>query len=295
LKPANLFVAQRANGQDWCRLLDFGVVKSIATDSTQQGSFVGTVRYMAPEQILEDGVVGPWTDIYALGAILYECITGQAPYASDAVERVLFKILNERPRALDDLRPNVPADLCASIMRALSRDPDSRFPDAVSFARALEPHAGFRNRCILAVDAVDAKHERTIATAPPICLRQTSVSTRSLTVAAVAAFVVSGVAAWRFVERHTQRIEPSTSATRFAQAPTPAVTTTQPAGMTAKATIATGMTPRTPPSGPTDNLARSAELQRKKLDNLARSTVPLTTADAPNLLPKVDVENPYAK
>jgi serine/threonine protein kinase len=141
LKPANLFVTRRDNGQDCCKILDLGVVKSIAADSTQQGSLVGTIKYMAPEQILEDGVVGPWTDIYALGAILYECLTAQLPFPGSSAERIMFKILNEGPQPLDQIRSDIPSGMGKTVARALARDRNARFASAMDFALALGPFA----------------------------------------------------------------------------------------------------------------------------------------------------------
>jgi eukaryotic-like serine/threonine-protein kinase len=141
LKPENLFVTHRDTGEEVCKLLDFGVVKSEQGSSTQHGALVGTLRYMAPEQIQHAGVVGPRSDVCSLGSILYECLAGRPPYEADSFERLAYRILNEAPEPLGALRTDLPAGLEDVVMRALARDPARRQPSAQAFADALEPFA----------------------------------------------------------------------------------------------------------------------------------------------------------
>jgi eukaryotic-like serine/threonine-protein kinase len=139
LKPENLFAAQRATGEDWCKVLDFGVAKLEVSGSTAEGALVGTVRYMAPEQLLDGASAGPTVDVYALGAILYECLCGESPHSGTSIQELMFKIMNEQPRRLERLRPEVPAELAAAVARALHKDPQRRFKDVPAFARAIAP------------------------------------------------------------------------------------------------------------------------------------------------------------
>lgn len=127
LKPANLFVARGDRGEDVCKILDFGVAKLIGSDSTHQGALLGTIRYMAPEQIRESKEVGPAADIYALGAILYECLAGKPARVSDSREALMFEILNGSPSSLVDHCPSVPPRLAQLVMKALASDPKARF------------------------------------------------------------------------------------------------------------------------------------------------------------------------
>jgi serine/threonine-protein kinase len=139
LKPENLFVTHRDSGEECCKLLDFGVVKAEQGTSTQQGGLVGTLKYMAPEQIEQAGLVTAQSDVRSMAAILYECLTGKPPFEAQTVEQLLFRILNERPEPLHTLGADVPAELEALVMRALERDPLRRPPTARAFADALRP------------------------------------------------------------------------------------------------------------------------------------------------------------
>lgn len=139
LKPENLFATQRATGEDWCKVLDFGVAKLGVSGSTAEGALVGTVRYMAPEQLLDGASAGPSVDVYALGAILYECLCGESPHSGTSMQELMFKIMNEQPRPLERLRAEVPVELAGAVARALHKVPDRRFKDVPSFARAIEP------------------------------------------------------------------------------------------------------------------------------------------------------------
>ncbi len=100
LKPENLFIARRATGEDWCKVLDFGVAKMEASLSTAQGAIVGTVRYMAPEQLSDGASVGPATDVYGLGAILYECVSGKPAQSGETIQKVMFGVMNAEPKTV---------------------------------------------------------------------------------------------------------------------------------------------------------------------------------------------------
>jgi eukaryotic-like serine/threonine-protein kinase len=142
LKPENLFLTHRDSGEELCKLLDFGVIKAAQGTSTQHGGLVGTIRYMAPEQIENAGRVTPQSDVRSLGAILYECLVGKPAFDADSTERLLYQVLNGQPEPVIALRPEVPEGLDAAIMRALERDPTRRFASVRAFADALRPFVG---------------------------------------------------------------------------------------------------------------------------------------------------------
>jgi len=141
LKPENLFVSKRATGEDWCKVLDFGVAKMEASEATADGTLIGTVRYMAPEQLQDGASAGSGVDVYALGAILYECLAGKAPHSGTTTHELMFKIMNERPRRVDELRAEVPHGLAGVVARALAKLPADRFRSAQEFADAVAPFA----------------------------------------------------------------------------------------------------------------------------------------------------------
>jgi len=141
LKPGNLFVTRRETGEDWLKVLDFGIAKLEGSSSTVEGALIGTVKYMAPEQ-LEDGAnVGPAVDIYALGAILYECLCGAPPHNGVSMQESMFKIMNETPVPLSNRRADIPDALSAAIQRALAKRPTERFESSEAFANAIAPFA----------------------------------------------------------------------------------------------------------------------------------------------------------
>lgn len=126
LKPENLFVTRRAKGEDWCKVLDFGVAKMEASLSTAPGAIVGTVRYMAPEQLSASHEVGPATDVYALGAILYECLAGTPLCDAATVQEVMYQVMNREPVSLAELRPELPAALVDVVSRATAKRVEQR-------------------------------------------------------------------------------------------------------------------------------------------------------------------------
>src|SRR6185437_3493460 len=125
LKPGNIFLAETETGRE-VKVLDFGVSKApTADDLTREGQILGTPQYLAPEQI--DGKVGPASDQYALGVLLYVCLTLRLPY-EDHENRDLLRAIEtgkfEAPRAL---RPELPSELEAILLRAMHICPSERF------------------------------------------------------------------------------------------------------------------------------------------------------------------------
>lgn len=143
LKPENLFIAKRATGEDWCKVLDFGVAKMEASVSTAQGAIIGTVRYMAPEQLVDGNSVGPATDIYALGAVLYEALTGVPLVDGNAAHEVMYRIMNVQPRPLSQLLPSLPPALAAVVDSCVHKSPAARPSSADALARALSAAPSF--------------------------------------------------------------------------------------------------------------------------------------------------------
>ena len=141
LKPENLYVSKRASGEDWCRVLDFGIAKADVSCATAEGAVLGTVAYMAPEQLQDAASVGPSVDIHALGVVLYECLTGAPPYSARTIQELMFKILNEQAPRLERNRPGLPKGLADAVERALAKSPAERFADVRQFAAAIAPYA----------------------------------------------------------------------------------------------------------------------------------------------------------
>ena len=155
LKSANVFLA-RSSGDDLVKLLDFGISKIFPTEQTAEsedsgvgdsptwitdtGIVVGTPHYMAPEQAEESRSVDHRADLYSLGVILYEMITGGLPFAGTNIWNVLIKHANEEPEPPCKRRPDldIPRDLERVVMRAMGKDPDGRYATAAEMLAALE-------------------------------------------------------------------------------------------------------------------------------------------------------------
>jgi serine/threonine-protein kinase len=144
LKPQNLFVARRPNGRVSVKVLDFGISKlarSEAPKLTRSGAALGTPLYMAPEQMRSSRTVDPRTDIWALGVILYELVTGQAPFLGESITEVAILVANEQPTAPHDLCPEIPPEFESVILRCLAKDPSERYPTVEALVADLEPFA----------------------------------------------------------------------------------------------------------------------------------------------------------
>jgi eukaryotic-like serine/threonine-protein kinase len=135
LKPANVLFAQDGTA----KVTDFGLAKRLeAPGQTQTGQILGTPAYMAPEQARgESKSVGPAADLYALGAILYELLTGRPPFQGDSVMQTLQQVLRDEPVPPRKLAPGVPADLETVCLKALHKEAGQRYPTAQEFADEL--------------------------------------------------------------------------------------------------------------------------------------------------------------
>jgi WD40 repeat protein len=126
------------------KITDFGVAKVLdATGSageqlTRTGDLLGTPSYMAPEQAGAAGEVGPTVDVYALGSILYELLTGRAPFAADSPLGTMMQLLHQEPVPVARLQPEVPRDLATITMKCLEKLPGKRYPGAGALADDLE-------------------------------------------------------------------------------------------------------------------------------------------------------------
>ena len=132
LKPANIFLVEHGDDSDFVKVLDFGLVKNVSEnkgeDLTQTGLFMGSPKYMAPEQIRGDRVDAR-TDIYALGIILYEMLTGKVPFDRPNSVNILMAHVNEEAPSLHTMNPNIQVSgaLEETVTRCMMKDVDQRF------------------------------------------------------------------------------------------------------------------------------------------------------------------------
>lgn len=145
LKPGNLFIARLPDGSPMVKIVDFGISKQIGSArdgaATTSPQVLGSPFYMSPEQMRAD-VVDERSDIWGLGAILFEMLTGRPPFIGDTLPEVYSAVLKDAPPNVDSLRAGVPAGLDDVVQRCLEKDPAQRFCDVADLAEALAPYAG---------------------------------------------------------------------------------------------------------------------------------------------------------
>jgi eukaryotic-like serine/threonine-protein kinase len=133
LKPHNVLV----DSEGRARVTDFGIARAGASEITQTGSVLGTAQYLSPEQAqgLETTASA---DIYSVGVILYEALTGQVPFDAETAVAIALKQVSEPPMPPRRINPEIPPALDAVVLKALAKDPKDRFADATEFLRALD-------------------------------------------------------------------------------------------------------------------------------------------------------------
>ncbi|MBS1869797.1 MAG: Stk1 family PASTA domain-containing Ser/Thr kinase [Actinobacteria bacterium] len=154
LKPHNVMV----DDEDRVKVTDFGIARAGASDMTETGSIMGTAQYLSPEQA-QGHAVSQSSDLYAVGVILFELLTGHVPFDADSAVSIALKHVSEPPPAPSAFDPSVPPALEAIVLWALEKDPAQRPADADAFIRALEDARD-------AVAAGEAPGQRTAIFAP---------------------------------------------------------------------------------------------------------------------------------
>jgi serine/threonine-protein kinase len=145
VKPSNIFLCCGAGGCMTPKLIDFGIAKGPQSGfETETGVLLGTPGYMAPEQV-QYAECSVFTDIWGIGAVLYRCLAGHPPHAASTPCELLQKLVREPVPPL--AAPGIGRPLCATVDRALARDPHRRYASMRAFAHALETFAG---RCDVA-------------------------------------------------------------------------------------------------------------------------------------------------
>ena len=133
LKPHNVLV----DAEGRARVADFGIARAGASEITQTGSVLGTAQYLSPEQAQGMEVTAA-SDLYSIGVMLFETLTGQVPFEGDSPVAVALKQVSEQPRPPSELNPNVSPALDAVVLKALAKNPANRFGSADDFLRALD-------------------------------------------------------------------------------------------------------------------------------------------------------------
>ena len=204
VKPQNILL----NGSGQPKVTDFGISRALDVKKgvTQTGTVLGTSNYIAPEQASGEKSTAQ-SDVYSLGVVLFELLTGRRPFSGDNFVAVAMKHINEVPPSVGDLRRDVPPRVAAAVARALEKDPRDRFASMEAFAAELDA-------CLheLRTDG-DADSTATVITRPPSRPKRRAprrrVSPTPLIVAllALAALAVIGVAAYRREPRPLEQLD----------------------------------------------------------------------------------------
>ena len=134
VKPGNILLNDRGE----CAVTDFGLAKITGgTRLTRTGTAMGTPAYMSPEQLSAEHPVDQRSDLYSMGVVLYEMLTGRVPFPMETASEVVRILVNEPP-PLDELNPDLPPELSEIVLRSLAKDPNERYADAGEFAGAIE-------------------------------------------------------------------------------------------------------------------------------------------------------------
>lgn len=247
LKPENIFLISKSSNPNYVKLLDFGIskFKELETDGqkalTQTGTVLGTPHYMSPEQARGEQNLTPQSDIYAMGVILYQMLTGRLPFDAPNYNALLIKILTEDPPLPEVLNPDLPEDIVEVIKIAMSRDSEERFQDCDEFKARLLPYVPgvvVDSTGSIAAHRTGSTGRRTkTVTSTPLEMTQSGISAKKsklpLLIGAAAAVVLAVVVG---IVAALSGMEETSSRSQESETPVPAAPNSTPATVASKDT-----------------------------------------------------------
>lgn len=146
IKPSNIFIARRPNGRELIKVLDFGISK-VSEDlsdgfRTASRAILGSPFYMAPEQMRASGTVDGRADIWSLGCVIFEALTGRPPFLAEDLTVLVARVLHDVPPSAQEIRPDLPDEIEAILVKCLAKDRQDRFQKIRDLIQALAPFTG---------------------------------------------------------------------------------------------------------------------------------------------------------
>jgi serine/threonine protein kinase len=223
LKPENIYLVNKPDRPYYVKLLDFGISKFRSLEAegskglTQTGTVLGTPYYMSPEQARGDQDISVKSDVYAMGVILYQMLTGTLPFDAPNYNALLIKILTEDPPPPEAINPDIPPELADAIKIAMARSPRDRFKNCIEFRKRLLPFVPGSSSVHLETGLSPASRTAVMAalatdTETPLEMTRTNLkrTTKRLPLIIIAVLVVVTavvVEAWNFTTRNTEKAE----------------------------------------------------------------------------------------
>src|SRR3989441_2646162 len=263
LKPDNIMLTRSRDGSDAVKVVDFGLAKAVGGEGggqkvTRTGLVVGTPEFMSPEQLSGDKLDGR-TDVYSLGLVLFNMLTGTLPFPADSVQEAMIKRLTDEPAELLEVRPDLhfPPGLQQILDTALARNPVDRYQSAAKFAHDLAAVAGLSRDGGAGLPATLSGSDDKTELIEPVRTRK-----RSRVPIAVGVIVVLGAAGAVVMIGRTVKqsggVPPADTAQQITPSPPPVDTATRAPVVTPRRGL--GKRARAPVTGPRIDVARAQEL-----------------------------------